>query len=66
MVEAAGVETSLRDSVNKLMAHDFHASRPYSLSQFTHFESTHVNSCLLVSTPVGERIANLPPFGDVT
>ena len=54
-MEAAGVEPSRRDSVNRLMAHDFHASCPYSLSQFTHSESTPVNSCVLVSTPVGER-----------
>ena len=55
MVEAAGVEPSRRDSVNRLMAHDFHASCPYSLSPSTHSESTPVNSCLLVSTPVRER-----------
>jgi len=36
MVEAAGVELSRRDSGNRLMAHDFHALCPYSLSRFTH------------------------------
>ena len=55
MVEAAGVEPSRRDSVNRLMAHDFYASCPYSLSHFTHSESTAVDSYLLVSTPVSER-----------
>ena len=55
MVEAAGVEPSRRYFFNRLMAHDFHASCPYSLSRFMHSESTPVNSCLLVSTPVGER-----------
>ncbi len=34
MVEAAGVEPSRRDSGNRLMAHDFHALCPYSLSIF--------------------------------
>ncbi len=31
-VEAAGVEPSRRYFFNRLMAHDFHASCPYSLS----------------------------------
>jgi hypothetical protein len=55
MVEAAGVEPSRRDSVNRLMAHDFHALCPYSLSPFTHSESTPVNSYPLLSTPARER-----------
>ena len=55
MVEAAGVEPSRRYFFNRLMAHDLHDSCLHSLSRFTHSESTPVNSCLLVSTPVGER-----------
>ena len=55
MVEAAGVEPSRRDSVNRLMAHDFHASCLYSLSHFTHSESTPVDLYLLVSTLFRER-----------
>ena len=55
MVEAAGVEPSRRDSVNRLMAHDFHALCPYSLSHFTYSESTPVYYCPPVSTLFGER-----------
>ena len=62
MVKAAGVEPSRRYFFNRLMAHDFHDSCLHSLSRFTRSEFTPVNSCLLVSTPVRERIANLSPF----
>jgi hypothetical protein len=55
MVEAAGVEASRRDSVNRVMAHDFHDLFLCSLVRVTHSESTPVYYCSSVSTLFGAR-----------
>ena len=55
MVEAAGVEPSRRDSVNRLMAHDFHDSCLCLLARLRHSEFTPVYCCAPVSTLFGER-----------